>query len=237
MITYTHPGKLFTSFHCDYKANGRSLTFRWPIKYPAARGRHNCQVLHYCLCVRNDGAQAGSRAVFSTSSQVFNIIITSMYLVSSISVTNKIFSCKGVPQLSSLSLLPLRAKWRCPSWIWVFSGYSQEFNSIPSMYLLFSIKYPAKYLVRILTCKMLLGGCMQNDGFQAVSVAVCLKIKFRVRILTWNMLLSVWSIFSLLNVSFLEKQWFWSVFFYYYVVKIEFHLATSFMFVILSIMN
>ena len=61
MITYTHPGKLFTSFHCDYKANGRSLTFRWPIKYPAARGRHNCQVLHYYLCVPNDGAKGGSR--------------------------------------------------------------------------------------------------------------------------------------------------------------------------------
>ena len=61
MITYTHPGKLFTSFHCDYKANGRSLTFRWPIKYPAARGRQNCQVLHYYLCVPNDGAKGGSR--------------------------------------------------------------------------------------------------------------------------------------------------------------------------------
>ena len=114
MITYTHPGKLFTSFHCDYKANGRSLTFRWPIKYPAARGRHNCKVLHYCLCVRNDGAQAGSRAVFSTSSQVFSIQYQVQYLVSSISMTNKIYSCKGVPQLSSLAFIALACEMTVP---------------------------------------------------------------------------------------------------------------------------
>ena len=57
---------------------------------------------------------------------------------------------------------------------------------------------------------MLLGDYMRNDGFQAVSGAVCLKIKFRVRILTQNMLLSVWYNFflyySLVNVSCFEKQ-------------------------------
>ena len=35
--------------------------YRWPIRYPAARGCHNCQVLHYYLCVPNDGAKGGSR--------------------------------------------------------------------------------------------------------------------------------------------------------------------------------
>ena len=111
--------------------------FRWPIKYPAARGRHNCKVLHYCLCVRNDGAQAGSRAVFSTSSQVFNII-TSMYLVSSILVANEISSCKAAPQLSSLALLPLRVKWRCPSW-----------NQSSVQYIFTSIQYFHQYVFGI----------------------------------------------------------------------------------------
>ena len=63
--------------------------FRWPIRYPAARGRHNCKFLHYCLCVRNDGAQAGSGAVSSTSSQVFNIITSMYHLVSSTSLANR----------------------------------------------------------------------------------------------------------------------------------------------------